>query len=223
MRVITSRAQLHVDRVAVGRRVDRRLLEVPLRVREVGAPLSTCALAAASGARAAATVACSPLTGARCFCVALRLVGAAVAELALQFLDVGLGLLQRKAVAGAGGHQFAVLPHPPLAPGRAAARSARDLPAGRLQLLLQLPRAGRSVDRAGARLLELGLVGCRAGPRRTFSDLVGRRVDSEQHIALLHQPVRLDRHLDHPAAHLRDDLHRVLDHPHVGATTARPR
>ena len=53
--------------------------------------------------------------------------------------------------------------------------------------------------------------------RLKFLDLqpVGRRVDAKQHLTLLHRAVALGRNVDHHAAHLRVDLHHVIDDAHV--------
>ena len=54
-----------------------------------------------------------------------------------------------------------------------------------------------------------------AAPRASDLVLVRRRIDPEQHVAFLHRPVVLDRHLDHPSAHLRHDRDDVIHHPDV--------
>jgi hypothetical protein len=83
-------------------------------------------------------------------------------------------------------------------------------------MLLQLPRPGGGIHQPGSGLRQLRLVGTEPGLGDVEIVLVRRRVDAEQELALLHQPVGLDGHLDHPSAHLRDHLHDVLDHPDVG-------
>ncbi len=127
----------------------------------------------------------------------------AVAICAFEIDDVGLGLLQREAVAGAGGHQFTVLPD--AQPGEVeSGLQHSDLRAGGLQLLLQFPRPGRGIDQARAGLRELRLVGSELRLRDVEIVLVRGRIDAEQQLALLDQPVGLDRHLDHPSPHLRE-------------------
>jgi hypothetical protein len=57
-------------------------------------------------------------------------------------------------------------------------------------------------------LRELGLVGGEPGLGDVEVVLVGRGVYAEQQLALLHQAVGFDRHLEHAAAHLRQHLAR---------------
>ncbi len=55
------------------------------------------------------------------------------------------------------------------------------------------------------------LIGRQLGFERVHLVLIRRRIDPEEDVALLHRPVVLDRHLDHPSADLRHDRHDVLD------------
>ena len=66
-------------------------------------------------------------------------------------------------------------------------------------------------------LARAGLLARELRFQRAHLELVGLGVQPEQHVALLHRAVRLDRHVDHAAAHLRHDVDHVLDDAHVGA------
>jgi hypothetical protein len=75
------------------------------------------------------------------------------------------------------------------------------------------PRAG--FRRLGAIGPYASLFGAKLGDERVDLVLVGRRIDLEEHVALLHRTVVLDRDLEHPSAHLGDDGHDVIHHAHV--------
>ena len=72
----------------------------------------------------------------------------------------------------------------------------------------------------GFELFAQGVVGtdrvCELRLERLDLQHVGRRIDTEQHIALFTGRFGLDRHLDDAAAHLRHDGNGVLDYPYVG-------
>ena len=105
--------QLYIYRVAVGRCVDRGLVEAPLGVREIRASsgpnlrLGGRQLGPRHRDRGLFAI---DLPGQLLFY--LCLVGHGGCQLAHQLRDVGLCLLQRKAIAGSARHQFLVLPNP---------------------------------------------------------------------------------------------------------------
>jgi len=100
---VRAGTQLHVDRPAVGGCIDRGLVQVPLRVGDIGARRIGVGLGrrqlrlGGSDARQLAIHPSGELAR------DLRLAGGGGGELRLEVGNVGLGLLQREAVAGAGG------------------------------------------------------------------------------------------------------------------------
>ena len=219
-----ARPQLHVDRVAAGRRVDGGLVEIPLRVRELArgsrrpAPSRWRSVPCAD-----ATDACSPFTCPDIFCVTCASLARRGGELRLELDHVGLRLLERELVARAGGHQFAVLPDPHARELELRLQRA-DLSAGRLELLAQFARARRRVRQRGAEL-------ARAWPRprracalamlSSFWYGVGSMRNSSS--PFFTSRLGSTGTSMHASPHLRHDLHDVLDDAHVGRSTARRR
>ena len=129
-----------------------------------------------------------------------------------QLVDVGLRLLEIEAIAGAGRDQLGVLRDALSAPVRARPAATRTW----LVAWLSCSFSCRSLDCAsgswasasrepGPLGADLRLVRRQLRLERMDLVLVRRRIDPEQHVALLHRPVVLDRHLDHPSPHLRHD------------------
>ena len=142
-------------------------------------------------------------------------------KLRRQLVDVRLRLLEIEAIAGAGGDELGVL-RDALARQVERRRKRRHLPVA----CFSCSRSWRSLDCASVSCACTSASRCRSAPTLASSAasfasselhfvLIGRRIDPEQHVALLHRPVVLDRHLDHASPDLRDDRHDVLDDPDV--------
>ena len=143
-------------------------------------------------------------------------------ELAFQLLEIGLGLLEVEPVAGAGCTSSRFCSTRSRASSTLAETSRTRAIACSMALRASATCAAAPASCSSCSFeVPMALASCASSVLHL--QLVGRRVDAEQHVALLHRAVGLDGHLDHAAAHLRDDVDHVLDDAHVGATTARRR
>ena len=208
-------AQLHVDRIAVRRRHHGRLRELPAGVVELGPDLRHRRVDVADLAADALAHLAFAGRGLHLVAARLRQHAAGGLELRHQRLGIGLGGLEREPVTGAAAHQLAVV----LDPLEREVELGLDFAHPGIGLLHRAARRGEAAAGAAQLLVELARARFGVGELRfepLDRQLVRRRVDLEQHLALLHQPVRLDRHLEHPAADLRHDVDHRLDDAHVG-------
>jgi hypothetical protein len=135
-------------------------------------------------------------------------------ERALRVHEVGLGLLEVELVARAFRDELPVLGHALLREIHLRRRLLRAR-RGRVDGGLRRRHLGH---RPGELFLQLAVraLGVRElSLERVHLQLVGRRVEPEEHVALPHLLVALGRDLDHAPAHLRHDVHDVLEHPYV--------
>ncbi len=196
-----ARAQLQVDHVAVARRARGRLLEVPLRVLELRADLRDLRVLRR---RPCAPSFCCDLLRRRDRLrfgrLRLRLLRCAPLRAGLQLGEVRLRLLEVEAVAGAGRDELAVLLDALAREVQPRVDFARSCAPPAAIARARFDDLGVGAASATPRARAASLARSRAAPRGVDLELVGRRVDAEQHVALLHETVAfLDRHLEHAA------------------------